>query len=206
MKELESLPEEWLSDLMGDHVVGLEREKSLSALLADPAAQRHWHLYHLAGDAMRSADLAPSPFELDFLERFEVRLASESVSYSESAVHLELEQMNAGADVSRDESANTGNFRWRAAPGALSLGACALVALVLWGATGGPQSLESTSTVSKVSPNVEIVASGAQTEQIMIRNPELDALLAAHGAMGGNSALQLPSGFLRNATFEQPAR
>jgi sigma-E factor negative regulatory protein RseA len=38
----------------------------------------------------------------------------------------------------------------------------------------------------------------------MLRDPELDALLSAHRAMGGNSALQLPSGFLRNATFERP--
>jgi sigma-E factor negative regulatory protein RseA len=40
----------------------------------------------------------------------------------------------------------------------------------------------------------------------MIRDPRLDALLAAHRQFGGTSALQMPSGFLRNATFEESSR
>jgi sigma-E factor negative regulatory protein RseA len=35
----------------------------------------------------------------------------------------------------------------------------------------------------------------------MLRNPQLDALIAAHNQAGGSSALQMPSGFLRSATF-----
>jgi sigma-E factor negative regulatory protein RseA len=41
---------------------------------------------------------------------------------------------------------------------------------------------------------------------VMIRDPQLDALLAAHRQFGGTSALQMPTGFLRNATFEEGAR
>jgi sigma-E factor negative regulatory protein RseA len=41
---------------------------------------------------------------------------------------------------------------------------------------------------------------------VMIRDARLDELLAAHRQSGGASALQMPSGFLRNATFEGPAR
>jgi sigma-E factor negative regulatory protein RseA len=40
----------------------------------------------------------------------------------------------------------------------------------------------------------------------MLRDPRLDQLLAAHRQLGGATALQAPSGFLRNATFEGPAR
>ncbi|MBI3533608.1 MAG: hypothetical protein HY068_14270 [Burkholderiales bacterium] len=40
----------------------------------------------------------------------------------------------------------------------------------------------------------------------MIRDPRLDQLLAAHQQFGGTSALQMPAGFVRNATFERPAR
>jgi sigma-E factor negative regulatory protein RseA len=36
----------------------------------------------------------------------------------------------------------------------------------------------------------------------MIRDPRLDELMAAHRQLGGHSALQIPAGFLRNATFE----
>jgi len=44
------------------------------------------------------------------------------------------------------------------------------------------------------------------TAPIMIRDPQLDALLAAHRQFGGTSALQMPTGFLRNATFEEGVR
>jgi sigma-E factor negative regulatory protein RseA len=38
----------------------------------------------------------------------------------------------------------------------------------------------------------------------MVRDARLEELLAAHKQLGGTSALQEPSGFLRNATFEMP--
>jgi sigma-E factor negative regulatory protein RseA len=40
----------------------------------------------------------------------------------------------------------------------------------------------------------------------MMRDPGLDKLLAAHRQFGGATALGTSSGFLRNATFEGPAR
>jgi sigma-E factor negative regulatory protein RseA len=40
----------------------------------------------------------------------------------------------------------------------------------------------------------------------MIRDPELDKLLEAHRLNGGISALQLPAGFVRNATFDKSSR
>ena len=47
---------------------------------------------------------------------------------------------------------------------------------------------------------------GATAQGVMIRDPNLDALLAAHRQFGGSSALQMPTGFLRNATFEGAVR
>ncbi len=47
------------------------------------------------------------------------------------------------------------------------------------------------------------VATGAG---VMIRDPRLDELLAAHRQHGGASALQLPTGFLRAATFDGASR
>jgi sigma-E factor negative regulatory protein RseA len=38
----------------------------------------------------------------------------------------------------------------------------------------------------------------------MVRDARLEEMLAAHKEVGGMSALQVPSGFLRNATFETP--
>jgi sigma-E factor negative regulatory protein RseA len=50
------------------------------------------------------------------------------------------------------------------------------------------------------------VTAGELGGAVMMRDPRLDELLAAHRQFGGASALQNPSGFLRNATFEGPAR
>jgi len=41
---------------------------------------------------------------------------------------------------------------------------------------------------------------------VMLRDPQLDALLAAHRQHGGVTALQMPAGFLRNATFNEASR
>jgi sigma-E factor negative regulatory protein RseA len=50
----------------------------------------------------------------------------------------------------------------------------------------------------------EVLARGQSG--LMIRDARLDELLAAHRQLGGASALQMPAGFVRNATFDGPAR
>jgi sigma-E factor negative regulatory protein RseA len=40
----------------------------------------------------------------------------------------------------------------------------------------------------------------------LIRNPQLDQYLLAHKQLAGSSVLGAPSGFLRNAAVEAPAR
>jgi sigma-E factor negative regulatory protein RseA len=42
----------------------------------------------------------------------------------------------------------------------------------------------------------------ASPQGVIVRDARLEELLAAHKQVGGNSALQMPSGFLRNPTFE----
>jgi sigma-E factor negative regulatory protein RseA len=41
---------------------------------------------------------------------------------------------------------------------------------------------------------------------VMVRDSRIDQLLAEHQQFGGTSALQMPTGFLRNATFEKTVR
>ena len=48
------------------------------------------------------------------------------------------------------------------------------------------------------------VGVGNGRPQVMLRDPRLDQLLEAHQQAGGAS--QMPSGFLRNATFDRPSR
>jgi sigma-E factor negative regulatory protein RseA len=59
-----------------------------------------------------------------------------------------------------------------------------------------------TPVAGTVTPTRVLVGSG--NPQVMLRDPRLDQLLEAHQQAGGAS--QMPSGFLRNATFERPSR
>jgi sigma-E factor negative regulatory protein RseA len=56
-----------------------------------------------------------------------------------------------------------------------------------------------------MAPPVVAVA-GNEGQQVMIRDPRLDELLAAHKQFGSTAALQMPAGFLRNANFERSDR
>ncbi len=82
-------------------------------------------------------------------------------------------------------AANDPVWRWKVAAGLL---ATVAVASIAWGLLG------TTSRTSELA------------ESHMIRNPELEALLAEHRQHAGLSVVQVSSGFLRNATYEVPAK
>lgn len=108
-------------------------------------------------------------------------------------------------------AANASVFRWKMAAGFASLAA---VGAIGWTALVGIQSNNQGGQMALVAPvtaapAVVAVAEGGDTAAqtpVMIRDPRLDELLAAHKQFGNTSALQMPAGFLRNATFEAPAR
>ena len=105
------------------------------------------------------------------------------------------------------ESANESRFRWKLLAGVASVAA---VGAIGWSMVGGlgnwgaKQESEQSllPQLAQTSPQVQLQAQ----PQLMIRDPHLDALLTAHKQFGGTSALQMPTGFLRNATFEGAAR
>ena len=59
---------------------------------------------------------------------------------------------------------------------------------------------------TRVSPAVRHLLAADDAPAIIIRDPQLDAMLAAHRQMGGATAFQMPSGFMRNATFNENKR
>ena len=61
-------------------------------------------------------------------------------------------------------------------------------------------------TESAVRPAIAAPPAATAQAPVMLRDPRLDELLAAHRQSGGASALPTSAGFLRNATFEQPGR
>ena len=97
-------------------------------------------------------------------------------------------------------AANDTVFRWKMVAG---FAAVTAVGSILWATVGTPVGVDGAqlAQVSVAPPTA--VATG---DVIMIRDPRLDDLLAAHKQFGGASALQQPAGFLRNATFQSTGR
>lgn len=164
---------------------------ALQACHQDDVALTSWNNYHLIGDALRSPAPVMRGMDAAFLARLNQRLALEP-SFTASPVQV--------AQV-RDTptlASNDGNFRWKLVAGFASLMA---VLAVAWNAAGlvtpaGEPQIAQGTAVQHV-----VVAS---SQGPMVRNARLEELLAAHKQLGGSSALQVPSGFLRNATFETP--
>lgn len=93
--------------------------------------------------------------------------------------------------------------RWKLLAGVASIAA---VGAIAWSLVGGLSGLSGPSGPAGPVPAAAQLAQAPEQPQVMIRDPRLDAMLAAHKQFGGTSALQMPAGFLRNATFESPSR
>lgn len=124
----------------------------------------------------------------------------------------------------RREAANDGVFRWKMVAGLASVAA---VLSVAWGVSGlvpGTQVHEA-QLAKGVTPGAVVMAKAAggglpvvvqpvQPSPVwvatshgqVLRDPRLEELMLAHRQAGGASALQVPAGFLRNATFDASQR
>lgn len=181
-----------------------------------------WQLYHLVGDVLRSPELAHHADNGAFLQRLQQRLADEPVpgrpgqESLQTVVPLQTPVLQ--------EAANASIFQWKMVAGLASIAAVAVVGWSSWsslqtapmGASLAMLSAPSVVTVAAapappppaaVPPSATAVpAETAPSELVMLRDPRLDELLAAHQQFGSTTALQMPARFLRNATFEAPAR
>jgi sigma-E factor negative regulatory protein RseA len=122
--------------------------------------------------------------------------------------------LGAGADVVPDSrvapdrpAANLAVFRWKMLATAACVALVGVVGLQLWSLGGGRNESQMAAVrpavVPPPQPDVVVADSAAGT---MLRDPRLDELMAAHRQLGGHSALQVPAGFLRNATYEGAQR
>lgn len=200
-------------DLRGD-----EFAQVVGRVCADDDLRAAWHTYHVVGDVLRAGARAPCAESAGFVSRFQQRLAAETpvVALAPSAPTTVAEP-RAARPV---DAANEPIFRWKLVAGVASLAAAAAIGWNLLGGAFTPtpaaqlaqQSqassvLAATSAVqapgsSRLTPTRVVVGGGPP--QVMLRDPRLDQLLEAHQQAGGAS--QMPSGFLRNATFEGAGR
>ncbi len=192
--------------------------------------QATWHAYQVVGDVLRSADLADSTRDAAFLARFRQRMVAEGTPQA-----LEMQPDHpavvAALDNGLDNGLNTSvesvvavqavNRRWKFLAVAASVAAVSAMGWQ-WMGTGlvsvpAPQLaiVQPVSAAPAPDPAAQL-AQGASAATpltevagapgVMLRDPRLDELLAAHRQFGGTSALQMPAGFLRNATFEGSGR
>ncbi len=190
-----------VSDLMDGRLGGTAFAQAVDMTCAHGDARDTWHANHVIGDILRFGDPAGSVVDAHFADRFKARLARiQPESVAGGGLPPDFEFLDAeGHPRYESVSANNSSFRWKVVAGVASVVAVAAIGWGVLTSFGGPDA----------SPQMAQSggASNSSVEpQVMIRDPHLDALLAAHKQFGGTSALQMPAGFLRNATFEGPSR
>lgn len=207
----ELTPGELVSALADGQLHGAEFARAVELTAINQKARADWHVYHLVGDLMRSGDATVQrTSEIDFVERLRARLELEPTelagAVSPRRVGEGTPQPVVGAvGQPLQESANDAVMGWKLVAGLSSL---ALVVVIGWHLASGWDASSSTggqlAQSSQTLPEMQ-VRQGADYPAMM-RDPQLDRLLAAHQQFGGVSALQAPAGFLRNATYERPSR
>lgn len=203
-------PDEDLSALVDGEVDASVAGRMSSSWREDQALRERWHAYHLIGDVLRSDDLARASRDAALWAAVRERMADEPVMLAPPA-------KTAAARVPR---------RWMASA-AIAAGFVAVAgALVVTGGPGwretaapqlarAPESVAPVAQVAQVAPATATPASAvaagnderaAAANGAVVRDARLDRYLAAHQQFGGSSALGVPSGFLRSATYEAPSR
>lgn len=205
-----SLSAERISALADGQLEGAEFVQALTDVSFDPDSAQTWLAYHVVGDVLRSPELAPSVQDLTFLDRFTQRLALE-VDLRPAAMEGQMPQDGLGAErssvplVAVLPSANESVFRWKTWAAVASVVVSAVLGLGLWDQFPN-QNAAQLSMVPERATQTPLVAVDVTGTGVMIRDPRLDELLLAHQQLAGHSALQMPAGFLRNATYEGPTR
>lgn len=194
--------DEMISALADGQLQGDAFAQAVDAVSRDAQARASWHAYHLIGDVLRSPELARASSSEDFLARLQGRLEQEPPLSAERPL-VETRLVVVAQGELSVEAANASSFRWKLVAGVASVAA---VAAIAWGLVGGLTGKPGQAELAQAPPQAPAVAVAENAPAVMIRDPRLDELLAAHRQAGGASALQMPSGFLRNATFEGPAR
>lgn len=170
----------------------------------DHEQRRAWHAWHVIGDVLRSDELAGCHGDVRFVQAFRTRLAAEPVVLAPAPL----------ADSER-------RFRRWGVPAAVAagfvlvVGAFTVTRPVGEGASPGtPLARVDGSPAAVASPAPATPGTGGTAFPVdtrlvdgrMVRDPRLDAYLAAHKQFAGTTALAIPTASLRAAPADAPAR
>lgn len=204
-------------------VDGEVHDTELKGLLAedmdDGEILEVWHSYQVIGDVLRSsapavAHQAPQAFLAGVHARLQAE-AQPTAPVLEAPVLPEAPTLVTGHV--RAPAANDAVFRWKMVAGLASLAAVMAVSWTVLGTApaGADGSSGAGMQLAMTGANPGVVASQTQEPTAvvvntpqgpLIRDAQLEALMAEHRQYGGMSALQMPAGFLRNATYDATGR
>jgi len=202
-----------LSALADGEVSAAEFDAMFGPFQAPDGLHLRWQSYQLVGEVLRGQ--APSPGGLPasaFLAGVHARLQAESAvapvpTTVTSPASVEASPALPPSRV-RAPAANDAVFRWQLVAGVASLAAVMAVSWTVLGSgapgtavpgQGAQLALVSAPAAPAPAPATVVVQTG---QGAVIRDARLQELLAEHRQYGGLSALQMPAGFLRNATYD----
>lgn len=200
-----------LSAMADGEIEASELGTLLSSL--ETEALSHWHAYEVIGDVLRghSDPIGATP-ATEFLAAVRTGIAADGSTLN-SVPRTSVEAVAVAPLPARHEAANDAVFRWKLVAGFASLAAVMSVSWslvsgpVTGGAAGAQLASSAPATLATVAaPAVGVPVAVNTGQGVVIRDAQLEALLAEHRQHGGMSALQMPSGFIRNATYEAAGR
>jgi sigma-E factor negative regulatory protein RseA len=191
----------------------------------DVHVRASWHAYHLIGDVLRSDDLAIEPSrDAAFLAAVRERLSREAVVLAP----VPAAARRAGERVPRPSGGRADGSGWRwpwVVSTAVAAGFVGVIGTLTVSRQAVPEPAQSSSLASVGSPTLvaatradagqaasaaPVAAAPARVlaldESGIVRDPTLDAYLAAHKQFAGSTALGVPSAFLRSATVRSSGR
>lgn len=209
--------EEKLSALADGELGDADCVALFGALRSNPAAAGQWNTYQLIGDALRlgqtSTAIDQGGADFAFVQRLSQRLANETIvnrdldfapTPTASVVSSGTSPGAAARAVGTvnpllvKEAANDGTFRWKMLAGFACMGTVATLAWSLVSPNSADSAAQLAQATASAAQQQVVVAS---PQGLVVRDARLEELLAAHKQMGGTS-LPVPSGFVRNANFE----
>jgi sigma-E factor negative regulatory protein RseA len=189
----------------------------------DVRVRESWHAYHLIGDVLRSEDLAIEPSrDVAFLAAVRDRLSREAVVLAPAPV---VEHgMSDGKTAGANSRLVVASRRWPwVVSSAVAAGFVAVLGTFTLTRQAGPETAVSRTAASAGSSTLVATRADAESAAVaasvpaparplaldesgVVRDPSLDAYLAAHKQFVGSTALGVPSAFLRSATVRTYGR
>lgn len=219
MSDISQKSAERVSALTDGCLDGDEFDLCLHELAHDPQALTNWDAFHVIGRSLRSGAADARAYDSAFVARLSQRLKQEAIQLEPvAATPIVVDKTYLPPPAANDN-------HWRRVAGLASV---MLVVVLAWQGLApmaqGPAGASVAQLESQAGNSGPAMAVGDNRGQVlvrsdgtsvltastdapvMIRDPQLDALLAAHRNFAGASALQMAPGFVRNANFEEAGR